>query len=187
MVKKYLSDEKWSSMKIAKKKLVSNHFYEIAKQITRRHQCDISEHGIRDGMNLEFDVDKKMIYARNISVSKFLNSEKSVYGGKPFGAISKTIKDHADADLLEEYEFDALFVTFCILHECGHIHDSGDQDLYSQQAIEKYNNKKAELKKLFGVDSLQFHAQYRLLPQEQNADNFAISKLAEELNHVTTG
>lgn len=187
MMKKYLSDEKSSLMKMAKKKLVSDQFYAIAKQIVRRHQCGISEHGIRNGINLESDIDEKIVYARSISVSEFLNSEKSVYDGKSFEAISKIIEDHADADLLEEYEFDAIFVTFCILHECGHIHDSDDQDLYSQQAIDEYNNKKAGLKKLFGVNSLQFHARYHLLPQERNADYFAISKLAEELNHVTTG
>lgn len=186
-MKKYLSEEKSSSMKMAKKKLASNRLYAIAKQIARRHQCGISEHDIRNGINLELDIDKKIVYARNISVSEFLNSEKSVFEGKSFRAISMIIENHADADLLEEYEFDALFVTFCILHECGHIHDSDDQDLYSQQAIDEYNNKKAELKKLFGVNSLQFHASYHLLPQERNADDYAISKLAEELDHVTTG
>ena len=185
MMKKYLSDKEEDLIKMGKKKLVSDQFYAIAKRIARRHNCTISKNGVTPGANIEADVEERVIYARDISVSSFLQIEKAAHNGKSFESIMKIIKQNTEADLFEIYEFDAIFVTFCILHECGHILDSTNQNLYSKESQNDCEKKKGALKIMYGPESSSFYDSYHKLPQEKSADDFAINKLAEELSCVT--
>ena len=164
-------------------KLRTNSLLKLATQIAKKSGIEVRVDNEQNVVT--FETDDGCIYVPDISIDSFLEIEKSVFNGASYIAIENIIYNRFK-EALNDYDPDAVFVVFCLLHECGHYAFIGNEDLYSAAAINNYILKNDRLKEEFGVESTAYHEKYRELPQEREADEYALQHLLQVLECFTS-
>lgn len=161
-------------------------FWGIAKQIAGKYGVVIAPYTDLDNGNLAFDLEKSCVFVRDISIEDYMSAELAAFNGCSYGAIMEVIGSFFSEGELSGFDNEALFVVFCILHECGHYISRKNNSLYSAAAQQEYEQKRNAMKILYGLNSKEYHLRYRRLPQEMDADEFARANLLDALNRFTS-